>query len=824
MLTILGSLCWDEMEPVTAALGIASSTVTLAGLALSVGKTLTTVVNTHRQYAALLYSLIGACKAIEVAWNRIHAWVEARRFVESESDASFYEQLMGSIDAGEVILGALQDDLEPFIHVKPGERSATGTWRALLNETTLRDHWVRLNLQVSSVHLLFATANLLAVPTIVLYVDALIRIRPEPRARKLICDCLRPVFRKDEESAWTIVATRAPSSLYSFSGISRIEGGPRNSIYSERSFAFTNDLLTAPVYKRLALSTLRRPRLSRKISGFPPSSSIKLVAENRTLTDKSLAGSVHQSCVTVTDKRSAAAATTNHVDAFDTHLVQAINAAGEGFTSSVVADYVRSPIDERPTSSTSYTPELGTNNADGWILSPPSQWLPLRASVERAYFTADVQIKIDEELLDAVESGTLWDIAKALDAGADINAVKLPEPCETPLQLTKTRFVCCSALKLLLKYKNANLYVRDRKGRNLLHRAVLMECEKCIQSLLDIGVSMNDEDLWGYSAFDDATTRCVTSQPLLTLLKHAVDHGVMNNGVSAYPLTDLNPHALFNACHSSSIRKEHARLLLHFGWSLIPDSNPFLLLSLILSLILKEEQWLLTEMVKHPKTIAQICEQDSLWEVILLELTSRPRPNTAVILRYLCDGIEYGHPKTEIRHLAIKEQCYSLLEIITRDADQIVWHESAITWHNKKDLDDARTTGEQPNPQKFHDLDAVETQIHYNRRSAGASGSDLSAAAAAKEEEKAKCLARWALADFRNRSACEIPRCHAECYVVHVEWPQFAATQTDTGCFYVSPHRKNRWSPTIPSSLRARLQVVSGELERGQSQNLKSKK
>jgi hypothetical protein len=150
------------MEPVSAALGIASSTVTLASLAWSVGKTLTTVANTHRQHAALLYSLIGACKAIEVAWNRIHTWVEAHKFEDSEEDASFYEQLMGSIGAGEVILGILQEDLEPYKHVKPGEKSASGTWRALLNETTLRDHCVRRNLQVSSLHLLLATTSLLA--------------------------------------------------------------------------------------------------------------------------------------------------------------------------------------------------------------------------------------------------------------------------------------------------------------------------------------------------------------------------------------------------------------------------------------------------------------------------------------------------------------------------------------------------------------------------------------------------------------------------------------------------------------------------------------
>jgi hypothetical protein len=148
------------MEPVSATLGIASSAVTLAGLAFSITKTLTAVVNTHRQSAALIYSLIGACKAIEVSWKRIHAWIEAHSFANSGQDASFLEQLAGSIDVAHIILDTLQQDLEPYTHVKPGERSALGTWRALLNESTFRDHCVRLNLQVSSTHLLLATAEL----------------------------------------------------------------------------------------------------------------------------------------------------------------------------------------------------------------------------------------------------------------------------------------------------------------------------------------------------------------------------------------------------------------------------------------------------------------------------------------------------------------------------------------------------------------------------------------------------------------------------------------------------------------------------------------
>lgn len=147
------------MEPVSATLGIASSTVTLAELALGIGKILTTVVNTHRRSAALIYSLIGAYKAIEVAWGRIHASIETHCLADSDDDTSFREQLQDAVEVGQIILGTLHEDLEPYKNVKPGQESASSKFRAFLNESTLRDHCTRLNLQVSSLHLLLATAN-----------------------------------------------------------------------------------------------------------------------------------------------------------------------------------------------------------------------------------------------------------------------------------------------------------------------------------------------------------------------------------------------------------------------------------------------------------------------------------------------------------------------------------------------------------------------------------------------------------------------------------------------------------------------------------------
>jgi hypothetical protein len=147
------------MDAVTGILGIASAAVTLAALALKVGQTLKTMVATYTEGAALLYSLIGACKAIELAWNRINIWLGSQSAITYARDSPFYDQLAASIEVGKVVLGALQRDLGKYAETKPGQ-NVYSRFKLLLNENILQDHSARLSLQVSSLHLLLATASL----------------------------------------------------------------------------------------------------------------------------------------------------------------------------------------------------------------------------------------------------------------------------------------------------------------------------------------------------------------------------------------------------------------------------------------------------------------------------------------------------------------------------------------------------------------------------------------------------------------------------------------------------------------------------------------
>lgn len=122
--------------------------------------------------------------------------------------------------------------------------------RVVLNEKTFRDHCERLHRQISSLNLLLCTA----------YRAQLIFPRPSLRVQELVVDLLEPVFRNDNETAWTVVQTRRSTKASSLSVISRSNMSSvtvqDNSQNMARRFDFENELIRGPVYKRFLLASL----------------------------------------------------------------------------------------------------------------------------------------------------------------------------------------------------------------------------------------------------------------------------------------------------------------------------------------------------------------------------------------------------------------------------------------------------------------------------------------------------------------------------------------------------------------------------------------
>lgn len=78
-------------------------------------------------------------------------------------------------------------------------------------------------------------------------------------------DVFQPVFRKDEETAWTIVQSkqstrRTSSTRYADSVRSALQNHEVIE-HVDRKFTFENDLFLSPVYKRLLLRSLSAPDL-----------------------------------------------------------------------------------------------------------------------------------------------------------------------------------------------------------------------------------------------------------------------------------------------------------------------------------------------------------------------------------------------------------------------------------------------------------------------------------------------------------------------------------------------------------------------------------
>jgi ankyrin repeat protein len=459
----------------------------------------------------------------------------------------------------------------------------------------------------------------------------LILIRPQHETRDLVCECLRPVFRKDEESAWTIIASGSASSPGSFINASSTEDDTRNSVWSERSFAFINDLLTAPVYKRLALSALRPPRPAQKSDGVLPLTPAVSMAGCRMLPNKPwLSGSVHGSSINTGKRHSTAATTIKRMNEIDRGaMLMATDAASESFSSGVVTDL------------------------SDTLLS--SRWLPLRASLQGGLISMEDQLRINAKLLDAAEANNLVAMAEALDAGADINAVR-PGQDRTALQFAICHY--CPAVRFLLRYQNVNVHVRDYKGRTLLLTAVQYQCENCIQSLLDLRLCMTDEDEYGVSAFNYAVEYCHGTEPLLALLRHATKDEAEIDAVTA-----LDRDALYKLCCGYPLRRAHAAILVHCGWSLATSANNTSSLRWALD-ILEEEQWLLMLMLEQIQTILEIRAKVPLWNAALMAATKGPKRNTAVLLKLLRTGIEYQHLKFEIYGLAFSEEDHFLLDLL----------------------------------------------------------------------------------------------------------------------------------------------------------------
>ncbi|KAI4225086.1 MAG: hypothetical protein L6R36_004176 [Xanthoria steineri] len=219
-----------------------------AGLALQCSKLvrdLHDVTDMYKNANLTVVSLSTGLETIQWAWGRIEAiletWTDDQSPVTQPSlDTDTFQQLNRSLEAGRMVIAALEKDLMPLTRESAqGHESATGREilnrvQVIWNTTALRDHQERIRDQMNSMTLMISVLKL-----------------PDALTRRQSLNVNVDLLRKSDESAHTIVPSRLSISNPSVSspdGSLVSEASESSLIY--RELAFDDDLFTARVYKR----------------------------------------------------------------------------------------------------------------------------------------------------------------------------------------------------------------------------------------------------------------------------------------------------------------------------------------------------------------------------------------------------------------------------------------------------------------------------------------------------------------------------------------------------------------------------------------------
>ena len=220
----------------------------------------------------------------------------------------------------------------------------------------------------------------------------------------ILVDVFQPVFRKDEETAWTIVKSKqstrpAPSTRYSDSvrNVLQRHDAVEN---VHRRFMFENDLFLAPVYKRLLLRSLSAPDL---FDGHTDYSSLQESASilTREPNDKDFGKGPD---LRIDDASSSALSSpSDDFDLTPKNIVNSLRSAGR-FSMGVQVDLAEMQL------------TTGAFNL-------PKRSLPLHSALKQAQMEPNEQLRLNNRLIQSAHVEDMSAVAQALDDGADINAV-----------------------------------------------------------------------------------------------------------------------------------------------------------------------------------------------------------------------------------------------------------------------------------------------------------------------------------------------------------------------------------------------------------------
>jgi ankyrin repeat protein len=461
-----------------------------------------------------------------------------------------------------------------------------------------------------------------------------------PEARNVLCDCLQSIFRRDEESAWTIVASAPRSSIHTTESVPSDMRADDEIRYPIKHFSFMNDLLTAPVYKRLTMNMLSRPRTAQCPEAVLPSNNKWHLSHRASPSAPSRAPSFQGSATITTRRQTVPSASSARTGEGHDLLDWIDRAAGKSFSSSAVSDL--------------------------WGFSAPQsepksqRYLPIRAILNREQMTVEERLALDLNLIGATRRGSMYEMAASLDSGADINAAPSPI-CETCLHIAVTTCKDERVVLFLLQYNNVNVQVRNGNGRTVLHGAVSTGKAETVRRLLELGSSMTEEDENGITPFNIAIDKLTSLRMLLMLLRHA-----RNQGANDEHITSMDPTALHTACKGHPVDVAKALVLLEYGWSpkhrfhTVDATDPERMSPLYLA-VLKKETVLVERMLELEESVFRINAVHGPYPSLLKLALEDSGSGASMILLLLRAGVNYMSHLPDLYGVATKENYLPLL-------------------------------------------------------------------------------------------------------------------------------------------------------------------
>ena len=227
------------MDPVSV-VGLIQGSIGLAGQCLTIVKTLNDLAGQFKNAKLTIISLQQEVGTLQLAWKRIAEWSP------QSADPELLEKLGQSLQCGDLVMSALQEDLLEYNDKSFGFRKRAKT---AFNEKTLLDHQTRIRGQAQAMSFLLQVIEM-----------------QSPQDKKQILKRAERKIRDSQISAYSIVPSRLSSRVSQLSGtsqdrLSRASVESADLVYHRLSFE--DELFTSVVYKR---NYRARSRPNRRIS------------------------------------------------------------------------------------------------------------------------------------------------------------------------------------------------------------------------------------------------------------------------------------------------------------------------------------------------------------------------------------------------------------------------------------------------------------------------------------------------------------------------------------------------------------------------------